>query len=219
MWISVDSTAIAGGKSTLLKYFTDKYNIDTANIHIIEEPVQLFTNYGKYNPLELSYKCPAGNLPLCEIHFIRTLIKVYCEARQSDAKIYVSERSLFSPIIFTKLFHREGFLTDFSCDFLTKETLDVINHNNFPCLGSDKLFFINTPVDTCYSRLLQRGRSEELLHCFDLKKHLELLSFYNTSFVAEYKELKGEDSVFISNTCDLDQLSDQLYNFCIKPNT
>lgn len=217
-WVSIDSTSIGGGKSTLLNCFAKKYNLKIHNAKIIEEPVHLFRKYCQYNPLELTYTSPQGNMPLCQLHFIRCLKKVYCDARETRPSIIITERSLYSPIIFTTFLHGQGFLTEFSKDFLINEALNVISENNFPFLGSDKLFFLNTPVNTCIERVKLRGRVEEQTSTFELGSHLHALRETYIEFTKHFTHVKGNNNLFVSNSTDLDTLCEELYKFCFAGN-
>jgi deoxyadenosine/deoxycytidine kinase len=209
---------IAAGKSTVLQQLSSSF---PPNTRVLQEPVADFCSYRDFNPLQLTYENPKENAAMCQMHIISCLERFYREQQgPSDGELWVTERSLFSPVIFTRALEASGFLSPFSaCKILEKaeETLALVNPDH--PLGADKIFFIDCPVDVCIERIKQRQRpEEENLHknyrFLDYLFRLETLySKHRDCFAQE----KGDRSVCVVNY-DSPRLAEHLLNFVYETN-
>ena len=201
---------IAAGKSTLLQQLSCKF---PPNTRVLFEPVVDFCSYKDFNPLQLTYENPKENAPMCQMHIISCLERLY--RQQAPAELWVTERSLFSPLIFTGALEAAGFLSPFSaCKIMemAEENLAVITPNH--PLGADKLFYIDCSVDVCLARIRERQRNEEEGLCtgyrfLDYMFRLEdLYRKHRDRFTQE----KGHKSVCVVNY-DSPCLEERLLNF------
>lgn len=199
---------IGAGKSTLLRQVSSRFPPKT---NVVLEPLADFCNYKGFNPLQLTYENPKENAPMCQLHIISCLERQYRE-QPPDAALWVTERSLFSPLIFTRALEAAGFLSPFTaCKLVERaeENIAVVTPNH--PLGADKLFYIDCPVEVCMQRIRQRQRNEEegLCHAWDYMYRLEDLY---KKHVDRFGEEKGTASVYVVNH-NSSHLEEGLMNF------
>jgi len=100
------------------------------------------------------------------------------------------DRGIYSTTVFINHALQSGFITQFGADFLRQRTQDTIHQyfgKNRP-FGTDKLFYLDTPLETCLERLQQRNRPEEE----NLKSsHLKLLNELYNEYLVKYRQSEG----------------------------
>lgn len=152
---------IGAGKSTTLSKLKEILP-DDLSIQIIEEPVLAFQTYKHFNPLELLYLDPLMNSGFAQMHIIEEQLKHYKDTVNNSVDILLCERSLYSPIIFTKTLASLGYVSPFVesklLDASIKAITTVFPGNPF---ASDAVFYLDTPVDICFKRIALRDRLAE----------------------------------------------------------
>ena len=77
-------------------------------------------------------------------------------------KLLLCERSLFSPIIFSKVHYRSGYFKKFVYDYLVdrarKNLAEILPHHIF---GADAVLLLSTSVENCFQHINVRSREEE----------------------------------------------------------
>lgn len=166
---------IASGKTTLLANFMNKYAADEDIKFIpIFEPVQRFEKYqfGNYNPLSLAYDDPIQNLPCTQLHITKEINLEFDKIMQqvlhmveniSQSKIVLlQERSLFSPIMFLNSAWLNGYINNFTCEYLCEHAIQCARGS----LSKARMnyaggYFLNTKPEECLQRLKTRNRLYE----------------------------------------------------------
>lgn len=166
--------SIAVGKSTLLKNIRE-YAIHANlpyEIITIEECLNLFTSYKEHNPLELAYKDPAKNAAITQSYFIESLNSFLCtqlekirdEYKNSLSNILiVSDRTLYSPNVFSKALYERGIISEFAYEYLTDTTIKqaekTLQHLHLKYVGA---MFLKSAPETSMARILDRNRQCEI---------------------------------------------------------
>ena len=77
----------------------------------------------------------------------------------------ISERNLYSTVIFINAQYERGYLSDFQHDYLTDRVHEKIGETlNKECgLGCNKLVYVVTDVERCLERILQRKEESTMM--------------------------------------------------------
>lgn len=203
---------IGSGKSTLLKALKAKYKNDR-RVEIWEEPVNEFNNYnGLYHPLDIYYLNPAIEASFVQLHIINTLKKYYqrkIAGIKSETQFIFTERSLFSPLIFSKTHYALHYISDFQLQYLKDQ---ILLNLQAECNVIDYIIYINTDISTCLRNIQCRSRLSEANY-LDMQPYLEKLSFHYNEFVLKFKKNHGANSVHILNFKDVDEMIKEVENF------
>ena len=202
---------IAAGKSTLInniEEWSEKTNLP-CRVVVIPECLDRFTTFNEYNPLALAYSNPKENVTVTQLHIIRSINKMmeevvgaevdhhqYEEENVKKQTIIVTDRSLFSPIVFTHQHHIGGNINQFVRDYLIEETINNAE-STLRGLGLEYvgLFFLQVQSDECHNRLMKRGRVYECMKNINL--YLSELESQYADHVDWWKTYCGEDNIFV----------------------
>ena len=203
---------IGAGKSTLInniKEWSEKANL-SCRVVVIPECLDRFTTFKEYNPLALAYSDPKENVLLTQLHIIRSINKAMEEVVGAEVDhhhpdeedydnkqiIIVTDRSLFSPIVFTHQHHIGGNINRFAHDYLIEETMDNAE-STLRDLGLEYvgLFFLQVQSEECHNRLTKRGRVYECMK--NMNTYLSELESQYSDHVVWWKNYCGEDNVFV----------------------
>lgn len=215
------------GKSWLIKNF----NVDdnkTDNLRIIKvfEDEASFNSYGEYAPLSLTQRDPRMNGVVCQFHIIECLNerlrKIVLDLRnrppQATTKyiILLMDRSLYSPLVFSRLLQDQGHMSMFSCTFLQDTTIrkadETLKDLNLKVIG---LFLLDTPINVCLKNIKIRSRYYEILNAQSRGYTLNYL--YNmrlryTDHLLWWKRAKGLENIFHSRSANLVSLGKAIEN-------
>ena len=143
---------IGCGKSTLLEYFSNNALVDT-----IQEPVGEWCDIGGRNALELLYKDPHRWSFSVNQNVILSRIKMH--QVPSCRPIKMLERSIYSTrYVFVKNSFEQKFESPVE-HAVQEHWLDHIMEHEY-CYA-DLFVYLRTSPQTCYDRILKRGRPEE----------------------------------------------------------
>ena len=205
---------IGAGKSTLLKGLKTKYKNDR-RVEIWEEPVDEFNNYnGLYHPLDIFYLNPTIEAPFVQLHIINVLKKYY-ERKianiKSETEYIFTERSLFSPIIFSKTHYDLQYITEFQLKYLNDQAL-----LNLQTVDNviDYIIYINTSISTCHKNIQSRSRLSETKYD-DILPYLDKLSFHYNDFIMKFQKNHGANSINIIDYKNIDEIIKDIENFVI----
>jgi len=152
---------IGAGKSSLLRRVEPRL---PPGVKILMEPVHLFQNFNGQNPLKVFYEDPQKNAFFLQNHIIDMQYLHFSQVVNSGEPIQIllSERTLFSPIIFTNVLFKTGWLTQMEKAKLLEYSENVIG-NAIPSqpMGCDYLFYLHEHSSVCRNRILQRAREGE----------------------------------------------------------
>ena len=168
---------IGAGKTTILKIIGKNFD----DVTFVEEPVSQWQNLGGDNLLEKFYKDPERWGFSFEFYSMLSKIKCLLKASESEKNIVIIERSLLSNKIFINISKEMNKLNELEFGMLMN-TYNFYMENVYPMLNG--IIYLNTPVDLCVQRIIQRNRGEEVNvdknYLLMLKDKFDELSNYST---------------------------------------
>ena len=169
---------IGAGKTTILKIIGKNFD----DVTFVEEPVSQWQNLGGENLLEKFYQDPERWGFTFEFYSMLSKIKCLMKAADSEKNIIIIERSILSNKIFIDISKEMNKLNDLEYGMLIN-TYNFYKQNVYPILNG--IIYLNTPVDVCVNRIIQRNRNEE---CNVDKSYLNILH-------EKFKELSNESTI------------------------
>jgi deoxyadenosine/deoxycytidine kinase len=169
---------IGAGKTTILKIIEKLFK----DIAFVEEPISKWQNIGNENLLEKFYENPERWCFSFEFYSMLTKVEALIKAANCNQSIIIIERSLLSNRIFIDISKEMDKLNNMEYNILLK-TWDFYIQNVYPQLSG--IIYLNTPVDVCVNRIIQRNRNEE---CNVDKSYLNILH-------EKFKELSNESTI------------------------
>ncbi len=145
---------IGAGKTTILKIIGKNFD----DVTFVEEPVSQWQNLGGENLLEKFYQDPERWGFTFEFYSMLSKIKCLMKAADSEKNIIIIERSILSNKIFIDLSKEMNKLNDLEYGMLIN-TYNFYKQNVYPILNG--IIYLNTPVDLCVQRIIQRNREGE----------------------------------------------------------
>ena len=169
---------IGAGKTTILKIIEKSFK----DIAFVEEPISKWQNIGNENLLEKFYENPERWCFSFEFYSMLTKVEALIKAANCNQSIIIIERSLLSNKIFIDISKEMDKLNNMEYNILLKNW-DFYIQNVYPQLLG--IIYLNTPVDVCVNRIIQRNRNEE---CNVDKSYLNILH-------EKFKELSNESTI------------------------
>ena len=145
---------IGAGKTTILKIIGKNFD----DVTFVEEPVSQWQNLGGENLLEKFYQDPERWGFTFEFYSMLSKIKCLMKAADSEKNIIIIERSILSNKIFIDISKEMNKLNDLEYGMLIN-TYNFYKQNVYPILNG--IIYLNTPVDVCVQRIIQRNREGE----------------------------------------------------------
>ena len=145
---------IGAGKTTILNIIGQHFD----DVTFVEEPVSQWQNLGGCNLLEKFYQDPERWGFSFEFYSMLSKIKCLLKAAESEKNIVIIERSLLSNKIFFDISKDMNKLNDLEYGMLIN-TYNFYKQNVYPILNG--IIYLNTPVDVCVQRIIQRNRGGE----------------------------------------------------------
>ena len=145
---------IGAGKTTILKIIGKNFD----DVTFVEEPVSQWQNLGGENLLEKFYQDPERWGFTFEFYSMFSKLKCLMKAADSEKNIIIIERSILSNKIFIDLSKEMNKLNDLEYGMLIN-TYNFYKQNVYPILNG--IIYLNTPVDVCVQRIIQRNREGE----------------------------------------------------------
>lgn len=175
---------IGCGKSTLLKYFE---NAD--DIHIVQEPVNKWSNLGGANLLQLMYHDPEKWLFAFQSYAMLTFLQN--EHQNTEKRIRIVERSIHSA---KNVFFKSSKMDSVHSNVLN-EWYEFVSERF--SVKVDLIIYLRASPMTSLQRIIRRGRLEE--GGIDLK-YLEMLHKLHDEWL-----LKNSSTVVLVLDADLDR--------------
>ena len=159
MYIAIEGI-VGCGKTTVLDELEKISFADFKKILLLKEPIECFRNYkNKHNPLLNSYQNPHSDSAICQLHIINELKRYYtqhfCDIRTDS--LIISERCHLSPLIFTKTYYDQKYISHFVHDFIVDYWSETCSEMPHP----DLIIFLDVDTTTCQKRIVIRDRLEE----------------------------------------------------------
>ena len=145
---------IGAGKTTILNIIGKNFD----DVTFVEEPVSQWQNLGGENLLEKFYQDPERWGFTFEFYSMLSKIKCLMKAADSEKNIIIIERSILSNKIFIDISKEMNKLNDLEYGMLIN-TYNFYRQNVYPILNG--IIYLNTPVDVCVQRIIQRNRGGE----------------------------------------------------------
>jgi deoxyadenosine/deoxycytidine kinase len=173
---------IASGKSSLLRNldeFVKNHPHLPYNVISVNECLEKYENFKGHNPLSLAYHDPARNAAVNQLYIIEIINKhlqdtlydklhfVRRKDHYDDKKehIVVVDRSLYSPLVFSRLLFKDGIISEFVYDFLrTKSTEEALKTMCEYGLNPVGVLLLYAGAEECLQRIKKRGRTYEIEH-------------------------------------------------------
>ena len=137
----------------------------------IYEPVWKYSEFGKFNPLELSYTNPEQNAAISQHHIVVESCKYYKQQidciKKSESIVFM-ERSVLSPERFILTGVKRGIFSDFVAEYLLKE----LKIHGSSILKPDLIIWLECPLEECDKRITRRARSGENRCTTDFNRNL-----------------------------------------------
>lgn len=174
---------IAAGKSTLLK------SLDSNKYEIIDENMELFTNFKTFNPLDLFYKKEISSFTFNTYLF--TIYMDLIKTKLSNKKINILCRS---PIDSFKVFSQTSESTNSFEYFVGLELVKtfLLSLDDYKI----NIVYLDVSPEICINRLKNRNRNEECT--VDLEYLQKLDTSYKKSLLENdinFVKIDGEDNV------------------------
>ena len=115
MWIW--KGLVASGKTS----FLTELSRHTNNFDVLYECVPDFCKFGNFNPLHEAYADPVLNAAIAQLHILDCIHKQLYNVSPWSFSRLISERSLYSPLVFNAAHRRVGTITAFVEAFISHE--------------------------------------------------------------------------------------------------
>ena len=193
---------VGSGKSSVLKFLRGHKFAGTIVCETLQEPAEEYRTYkqGLYDPLHEMQKDPKGNVACGQMHILQCSAIFYQRHLTPLYPLIVSERSILSPYIFLDCYHREGYLSTFSKDYLVNEWRDVCTQIPQP----HYIIFIDTPPQICQARILtDRSRSKAEQNAWNLEFLSKLRESHEKMFRICGKPVRRVEVDINMTPCDI----------------
>ena len=142
-------------------------------------------------------------------HLSRALSAV--DHERFEETIILSDRSIYSPHLFTNAYFDLNYLSEFTRDFIHNETTVAAQRTleSFRSRYVGAVFLTASPT-LCYERIQERSRSVEESLTIDF---LEALEKNQDEFIRHWQRRCGDDNVLTLKTTDVPTLYEQLVSF------
>lgn len=170
---------IGCGKTTLMNYL--KGELDKQQFICQTEPVTKWTSYEGLNFLQAYYNDPRKNTFPLQMHIMHTLLDQFKVNQHTPIRI--TERSLLSQqSVFVELAYQNNQLNTYEKSALRTWFRDSMSRIPHPSL----IIYLRVEPATCYSRVLERARKEEVARV-NLQYLLDLERCYE-NWIQEIKD-------------------------------
>lgn len=181
---------IGSGKSSLLqstmKLFAEDSKLnEEINLIPFFEPSDEFNRYKQFHPLSLFSQDKKTNGFPTQLHIIKCINNAMQNVLSSKLtnehkhNILISDRSLYSPLVFSSLLRQTNIINEFSYQLLVEETIreaaKIEQEYNIEYL---MLYQLETPVDICMERIESRARDYEINGGVDRKYLMDMCTCY-----------------------------------------
>ena len=168
MYISIKGS-IGVGKTTILHEL--ERILGTKKYSFLKEPVDKFSKFKSFNPLELSYQDPYRYCPITQMHIVKQSAMYYPKKDENKQnKVYITERCVESPLVFIERDYIRKIFDAFVYSYLTYYVYE--NKEHYGSLNPNVIIYLDAKPETCYNRLRKRDRKEKKLCSLELLNHL-----------------------------------------------
>jgi len=149
---------IGAGKSSVMGWMNEILETDGYKFHLIPEPIEKFKCWKTYDPLVECYKQPEQSAALAQMHMMNVSLNYYSQSvltsKRSDYDVVLSERSIFSPLVFTDTYFRDGTFSAFTKDSLISMWEEQMRDRvNMLDVKPDVFIYLESHPYTCAKRV------------------------------------------------------------------
>ncbi len=161
--LSLDGN-ISSGKSRLLSEY--KLKFQNEGLFTIDEPLSQYCHYVtsedkiSINPLDIFYQDKSNSLAF-QMNVLDIFKKIFTDLPKQcldPTTTILSDRSMLGSYVFTNHLYKNGHIPHFGYYYWQTAYHQAKTIAN---IMPDAVFFLETPVSTCYSNMLHRGRTME----------------------------------------------------------
>ena len=191
---------VASGKSTTLNWVEKLFMNDAHNLRVVREPVEEFDKWSSYKPLSECYRDPRKNAAVAQLHILKQSFNHYVprliSARKEETcDVVLSERCIFSPLVFTEAYFREHIFSPFTRDYIRSEWEEYMTTHRSDAesrlITPDFIIQIGIDPNESVLRILKDGnRSNEECE-FNASNGLS----FSTSLAGAYESVYRDSSV------------------------
>lgn len=194
-----------------------KLDNEQANFSIIKvlEDERNYNRYREFSPLSLTHEDTRMNAVACQLHIIECLNdkvrRIVSRVRDnlmsySKSVIILMDRSLYAPMVFSKLLYDANNVSAFSYTFLRDKTIreadETMKEFNLKTIG---LYYLDTPIRDCFKNIQERKRYYEIMRVtsrgFTLN-HLYKMRLGYGDHLLWWKHAKGLNHIHNSRSND-----------------
>ena len=153
---------VSCGKSTFLEEICRR---PESNFEAIFERVEDFATFKSFNPLYEAYDCPERAASISQLHILNCIHRQLYDiagTRKQKNKTLITERSMYSPLVFNRAHENVGtitpFVEEFVSDKVTQRASETTKALNVKYVG---VIYLHTEIGVCLQRIAQRGRYNE----------------------------------------------------------
>lgn len=154
---------ISVGKTTFLEKVCDASAELQGQVQVVPEPIAQWTNTpnGQHNLLERFYRDPEQYGYMFQNFVFCTRVEQERCLGAQELPLRLLERSVFSDLqVFVRAGVQQKYLTPFERDVYLSSVQPIIK--SVPSLQPDAFVYLRARPESCYQRLLQRSRAEEV---------------------------------------------------------
>ena len=200
----------AAGKSTFLKALTNyQKNKDQSLFSCIQEPEQKLCCFKGHNPIELLYTNPYKEASMVQMYIAKVIRQHFMSEMNksiSTGATIVCERSPAAGLIFLQAMASTGYITKFAYDLIHDEYSNTCSQIGQP----EKIFYLDTPLETCMQRMKIRDRTGEI-YCDP--RYLQTLEKYYTEYLHTFRQLNGPKSLYTAHSTCIPDLLSEFFKF------
>ena len=218
---------IIGAGKTLLLSKLEKHlaNENISNVSLVSEPVDLFKHFLTtegvvLNPLEMFYQNTKENATAFQFHVLECYDKWLFDLYQSIPNRpwnIIIDRGVYSTKIFCDVLHEQGHLGELDIQLLNKKLETMLcKYFENKKFGTDKIFFLNTSIDTSIAHMKTRNRIEEN-NVKEMVTYQTLLQKRYIKYLHEFAHKQNSyDNVVTSFSENIDDITKQFSDFVLS---
>ena len=173
---------ISCGKSTLINSFKK----DHPEFYYVDEPLEQFTHFTTHqgsiiSPLDIVYEdsTNATAFQLYVLDVFEDILQKVTEPFLKGEQPIIYDRCLLSAHVFTWTLKKLGSIPSFAWEYWMKKFQNI--KAKYSHATPDQIFFVQTDVKTCLTRMCMRGRDMEVKY-----KNMEV---YQNTLLESYNEI------------------------------
>ena len=218
--ISIEGV-IGCGKSTVVSMLKERFCCNS-NVYFFDEPLDYFENYilngEKINPLEEFYKDKKLNSYPFQMYVLdcyNKLMQTISKTVATNKHCYViMDRNIYSSQVFCNVLQEQGYISTFGLDLFSRKMGKTISHHcgKEKPFGTDKIFFIDLPLNICQNNLKRRQRRGEMF-ASDMETYQLTLRKSYQKYIDNFSSIVGSRNVLFSKSTNLEEIVKEAADF------